>query len=162
MALKIKYHNSKRGRHPVDVEALRLKIYYNAPKGLNNEQLSTFLGIHVATFYYLINENSEFNEAIKHYKGVSAIEILDSFKKIAVGYTADEVVKELKKNEKGELEMVVTKVVTKHFKPDAQAGMFYLKNQMPEQFKDKTETVITPGIGMESIIFTAKRRESNE
>lgn len=161
MPLKITYHSSKRGRHPVDVDSLRLKIYYEAPKALNNEQLAVFLGIHVATFYDLIKENSYFNEAIKHYRGVSAIEVLDSFKKIAVGYTADEVTKELKREE-GVMKMVTTKIVTKHFKPDAQAGMFYLKNQMPEQFKDKTETVITPGAGIESITFTAKRRESDE
>ncbi|MES2138650.1 MAG: hypothetical protein V4511_03010 [Bacteroidota bacterium] len=162
MALKITYHNKSRGGRPkADTEGLVLKVYYEAPKALNNEQLATYLDIATSTFYDLINDCPEFSEAIKHYRRISPIEVLNSFKKLCVGYSVDEVQKELRKNNNtGEYEMIVTKITTKHFKPDAAASIFYLKNQMPEQFKDKTETVITPGVGMESITFTAKRRES--
>jgi len=162
MALKITYHSeSKVGRPKTDTEALVLKMYYEAPKALNNEQLAIYLDIATSTLYDLINDNLEFSEAIKHYRRISPIEVLNSFKKLCVGYSVDEVQKELRKdNTTGEYKMIVTKVVTKHFKPDAAASIFYLKNQMSEQFKDKTETVITPGVGMESITFTAKRRET--
>lgn len=161
MALKVTHTESNRGRPKLDMEALMLKVYNEAPKGLNNQQLADFLGIHIASFCDLKNEYVEFNEAIKYYTGVSTIEVLQSFKKLAVGYTAQEETRELKKDGK-EFKMMLTKTVTKHFQPSAVAGQFYLKNKMPEVFKDKTETVLTPGAGMESITFKAKRRETNE
>ncbi len=161
MAYKVTYIQSKVGRPKLDMEALMLKVYYEAPKALTNEQLAEYLGIAESTFYDTISNYAEFSEAIKHYRRISPIEVLNSFKKLAVGYSVDETTKELKKDGK-KMKMTVTKVVTKHFQPSAQAGMFYLKNQMSEEFKDKTETVITPGAGMESITFTAKRRESND
>lgn len=161
MALQVKIieQNPNLGRPPLNVEALILKIYYDAPKGLTNEQLAVFIGICHASYFKLKNENAEFLEATKHYFRVSPIEVLNSFKKICVGYEYDETHREMKKNPKTKLpEMVVTKVITKLVKPDGAAAFNYLKNQMPEEFKEKIETVLTPGVGMESITFTAKRR----
>lgn len=161
MALKVTHTETKMGRPKLDVEALILKVYYEAPKALNNEELAEFLGIHVASIYELIKDNSDFNEAIKHYRRISPIEVLNSFKKLAVGYSVDETTKELKKDGTTH-KMTITKIVTKHFPPNASAGQFYLKNQMPEHFKDKTETVHSVAGDMESITFTAKRREIND
>lgn len=160
MALSISLSNpTKRGRPTVDVEALILKIYYDAPKALSNEDLATFLGIHPATLYDLKNKNFEFSEALKHYKRISPIEVLNSFKKLAVGFTAEETEKELRRQKGGVYKMVLTKITTKHYAPNATAGIFYLKNQLSEEFKDKQETVLTPGDGLESVSFSLKRRE---
>lgn len=163
MALQIKVTEIPGSGRPLgsglDVEALILKIYYEAPKGLTQEKLATFLGICEASFYNYKKDNVDFLEAVKHYQRISPIEVLKSFKKICVGYEYDETHKELKKNPKTKVpEMVVTKVITKMVKPDGAAAFNYLKNQMSEEFKEKVETVITPGAGMESITFTAKRR----
>lgn len=160
MALKISYKVNKVGRPSVDVEALMLKIFYEAPKGLTNEKLADFLDIAHSTYFDLKAKNAEFSEAIKHYMRISPIEVLKSFKNIAVGYSFDETEKKLKKDKKtGEYKLTVTKIVTKHIAPNPTAGIFYLKNQMPEEFKDKIETVITPGADMESMTFSLKRRE---
>jgi hypothetical protein len=126
-----------KGRPPVDAQELILKLYYEAPKALTVKDLSAFLGI-------------------------SPIEVLNSFKKIAVGYEFDEVTQELKKNAKSKkMEMIVTKVVKKNIAPNATAAFHYLKNQLPEEFKDKVE-IETNFPGMESITFTAKRRDNGQ
>lgn len=131
---------SKTGRKPYDVEELMCKVMYEAPKALKDEDLAKFLGISVAMFYALKAKNMEFLEVIKHYKRVSPIEVLNSFKKIACGFTFDEKTLELKKDSKtGKSKLVVTKVVKKYIAPNAQAGIFYLKNQMQEEFKEKIE-----------------------
>jgi hypothetical protein len=160
MALKFEYKESNKGRPKIDVEALLLKIYYEAPKGLTNEALAEFLGIATSTYCDLKVNNSEFLEATKHYFRVSPIEVLNSLKKLCVGYSADEETKELKKHGK-ELKMVTTKVVTKHFQPNATAVTFYLKNQMPEEFKDKVETVHSVAGDMDNITIVIKGRDKD-
>lgn len=157
MALQITYRK-KTGRPKTDIEPLILKIYYDAPKGLEMQQLAKYLGIGSTTFFGLQKEFPKFKEAINHYKRISPVEVLHSFKKIAVGYTFDEITQELREIEEGKYEMVITKIVTKHIAPNVNACIFYLKNQMPEYFSDKTETVISGGTGIDAIIFSAKRR----
>ena len=151
----------KTGRKPIDVDELRVKIHYDAPKALNDEKLCKFLGISHDTFYKLKKNNPEFSESIKHYKNISPLEVLSSFKKIATGYTFDEVKRELKKNEKtGKYEMIATEIVTKHIVPNATAGIFYLKNKMPNEFKDKIEHDVSLNDNtLEHITFVIKGKE---
>lgn len=150
----LKREPSKRGRTPVDVDSLRVKIFYEAPKALNDAELAKFLNISEATYYNLKAKNLDFIEAIKHYRRISPIEVLQSFKKIAVGFTFDEETKELQKNSKtGKYEMVVTKSVKKYIAPSATAGFNYLKNQMPEEFRDRIETEHTFKNSLSNIVF---------
>lgn len=160
MAFKVTHTEPTKGRPKLDAEALMLKVYYEAPKALNNQQLADFLCIHIDSFCELQKNNSEFSEALKHYKRISPIEVLHSFKRLAVGYSADDVTKELKKEGK-EMKLVVTKIVTKHFQPNAAAATFYLKNQMPEEFKDKAEVVHSAGSDMENITIIIKGRDKS-
>jgi hypothetical protein len=154
----------KTGCIPFDVDELRMKII-NAPKGLNNDQLAAAIGISRATFYELKAKNPDFLDTTNFYYNITSLEVLKSLKKVAVGFSVDEEVKELKKNkDTGVMELVTTKVVTKHIPPNASAAQFYLKNRMPEHFKDKIETVITAGNQIENITLVIKGRnnESNE
>lgn len=158
MALQVQiFENIRPGRPRTDVEEMLCKVYYDAPRGLPMQDLAIFLGIGLSTFYDLQRDFVQFSEAIKFYRRVSPIEVLDSLKKLAVGFTAEEHTKELKKVGKHS-KLVLTKIHTKHFAPNAQAAMYYLNNQMPEHFKNKSETVITPGANMELMTFSLKRR----
>lgn len=130
-----------RGRIPVDVQELMVKIMYDAPKGMTDAELSKFLDISEATYYNLKAANVDFLEVIKHYKKISPLEVLQAFKKCAIGFHYDETTKELEKDKKtGKLKLVVTKVVRKHVVPNASACWNYLKSQMPDEFKEKIET----------------------
>ncbi len=151
---------AKTGRKPLDVDDLMVKICFDAPKGLNDKQLHTFLGISETKYFELKAGNKAFTESIKFYRKVSAVEVMQSFKKIAVGFDFDEVKKELRKDKAtGEYKLVTTEVVTKHIAPNATAGIFFLKNQMPDQFKDKIEQVHSFTGDMENITFVIKSRD---
>lgn len=148
------------GRPPIDAEALMVKIMYDAPKGLNHEQMAKYLGINRASYYDLKAKNSDFSDVIKHYMKVSPIEVLKAFKSIAVGFSYDEVKKELRKDKQsGDYKLVVTEVVTKHVAPNATAGIFYLKNQMPNEFRDKVETAHSFEGGMENVTIVIKGKD---
>lgn len=145
---------------PFDVDELRMKII-NAPKGLNNDQLSEAIGISRATFYELKAKNTDFLDTLNFYYNVTSLEVLKSLTKVAVGFSFDETVKELKKDkESGKMELVTTKVVTKNVAPNAQAAIFYLKNRMPDHFKEKIETVHTLGNQIENITLVIKGRNN--
>lgn len=61
------------------------------------------------------------------------MEALGSFFKRVTGYEYEEVTREPGADGK----LVVTKKVKKFIPPDVEAGKFWLKNRMPEDFKDK-------------------------
>lgn len=151
---------SRTGRLPVDVDALRIKIFKHAPKGLDDKQLCVFLGISRETFYRLKRTNSDFLDTLSFYDETATLEVLKSFKKVAVGFSFDETTQELKKNKKtGDLEMVTTKVVTKHVAPNASAAYNYLKNRAPEHFKDKIEAEHSFPSMLDHITFVIKGKE---
>lgn len=147
------------GRPAYDVDELRIKIHYKAPKGLNDRDLCKFLGISEATYYQLKANNSDFSETIKFYRDLSTLDVLKSFKNIACGYSYDEVKKELRKNAEGKYELKVTEVITKHVTPNATAGIFYLKNRDPEHFKDKIETTLNLDGVMDHVTFMIKGKD---
>lgn len=145
---------------PFDVDELRMKII-NAPKGLNNDQLSEAIGISRTTFYELKANNPDFSDTLNFYYNTTSLEVLKSLTKVAVGFSVDEETKELKKDkESGKMELVTTKVVTKNIAPNAQAAIFYLKNRMPDHFKDKIETVHSLAGNLENIQINIKGRNS--
>lgn len=152
--------STKVGKPALDPEELIVKIYFDVPKGLNNKQLAACLGISVSAHCELKAKSNEYNEAVKHYMNVSTVEVMQSFKKIAVGYTYDEVKQERRLNKQlGKYEMVTTEIVTKYVAPNPTAGIFWLKNKKPEEFKDRVETVHSAGDGLENIQIVIKGRD---
>lgn len=151
-----------RGRNGINEEDLVLKLYYDEdiPKGLNDLQLCAVIGISKTFFYECLQRNEDFKDAIKFYRGISHLEVLKAFKKTACGFNFDEVKQELRKNQKdGTYELKVTEIVTKHVPPNPTAGIFYLKNKMSNHFRDKIETMITPGEGLDNITFIIKGKD---
>ena len=105
-----------------------------ARDGLTNEQIAHNIGIRSKTLYEWINKFSVIGDALKRGKEVVDIEVENSLLKRALGYSYDEVTKEINK-ETGQL--VVTKVVTKQVIPDTTAMIYWLKNRKPKQWRDK-------------------------
>lgn len=109
-----------------------------ARNGYTDEDIAKKMGINVGTLYEWKKRFSEIDEALKKGKDVIDDEIEETLIKSAMGYSYDEVIKELRKNdETDEVELVVTRVVRKHQPPNVTALIFWLKNRRRESWRDK-------------------------
>lgn len=109
-----------------------------ARNGYTDEDIAKKMEINVGTLYEWKKRFSEIDEALKKGKDVIDDEIEETLIKSAMGYSYDEVIKELRKNdETDEAELVVTRVVRKHQPPNVTALIFWLKNRRRESWRDK-------------------------
>lgn len=128
---------------PAQVEML-------AKEGLNNKQIAKSLGIGEKTFYEWLEKYPQLSHSLKKYRGLADIEVENALYRNAVGYNY----KEQAVTNRGE---VVT--VQKYHSPNTTAQIFYLKNRMPDRYKDKVEHELTLAEDIGQMAFMIKRRE---
>lgn len=117
-----------------------LKVQGWARDGLSNEQIAHNIGITAKTLCEWQNRFCEFRNALKKGKEVVDREVENAMLKRALGYEYDEVTQEpVEDKETGEVQMRVTKRVTKQVAPDVTAQIFWLKNRKPNEFRDKRD-----------------------
>ena len=119
-----------------------LRLQGWARDGLTDEQIATNMGISAATLYNWKRDHLEILEALKEGKDVADRQVENALFKSALGYTFDEVTKELKDDE-----LVVTKVVHKEVQPNTTAQIFWLKNRKRAEWRDRVENAITGADG---------------
>ena len=105
-----------------------------ARNGLVDEQIAQNLGVATSTFYEYKKKFPELSEALKLNKEAADLEVENASFKSAVGYEYEEVTRELINGE-----LVVTKVVKKHMPPNVTAQIFWLKNRLPDKWRDRHE-----------------------
>ena len=111
-----------------------------ARDGLIDEQIAENMGIVPSTLYRWKNEHEEISEALKKGKEVVDRQVENALLKRALGYSYEEVTKEICENPAtGNLEMKITKKVKKEVVPDTTAQIFWLKNRRPDKWRDKHE-----------------------
>jgi transposase-like protein len=111
------------------------------------------LGISAQTFHNWVNDEryEDFAEAVRKGKEVVDAEIENKLLDNARGFTFWEETQELLEvidNNTGrrKKEMVTTKRVLKHIKPDTTAQIFWLKNRKPDVWRDKQHMEHSGGI----------------
>lgn len=115
-----------------------LKIEGWARNGLTDEQIAQNIGITRSTLSDWKNKFQDISDVLKKGKEVVDLQVENALLKRALGYSYEEITKELCKNiETGNPEMRVTKVVKKEIVPDTTAQIFWLKNRKPEVWRDK-------------------------
>ena len=115
-----------------------LKIEGWARDGLTDEQISRNMGIGTTTLYRWKDEFEEIRETLKRGKEVVDREVESALLKRALGYEYTETTREAVKDpDTGDVEMRVTKKVTKQVVPDTTAQIFWLKNRKPDEWRDK-------------------------
>ena len=119
-----------------------LRLQGWARDGLTDEQIATNMGISAATLYNWKRDHLDILEALKEGKDVADRQVENALFKSAMGYTFDEVTKELKDDE-----LVVTKVVHKEVQPNTTAQIFWLKNRKRAEWRDRVENAITGADG---------------
>lgn len=136
------------------------KVEQLAASGLNNKQIAEAICIGEKTFYEWMQRYPQFSHSIKKYRGVADIMVENALFKSAIGTEYDEIKKERKFNKKtGQFEVVVTEVINKYIPGNSTAQIFYLKNRMPDRYRDKVETAITLPQDISQLSFSLKRRE---
>lgn len=115
-----------------------LKIEGWARDGLTDEQIAQNMGIAYSTFRSWRDKFSAISAVLKRGKEVVDREVENALLKRALGYEYTETTREAVKNQdSGEIEMRVTKEVTKKVVPDTTAQIFWLKNRKPDKWRDK-------------------------
>ena len=101
------------------------------------------LGISEQTFNVYKHSHPELRESLKKNKQVVNITVENALYKRAIGYTIKEVVEErVPIYTDGAVtghEMVVTKITTKDVPPDTTSMIFFLKNRLPDIYRDRRE-----------------------
>lgn len=126
-----------------------LKIGAWARDGLTKEQIAHNIGISRSTFNEWCNKYPDISDTLKKDKAVADIQVENSLFKKAVGFTV-KCKKAIKvKNvtyrdgkrlkEEEHIEYADEDI---YVPPDTAAAIFYLKNRMPEKWKDKQEVKV--------------------
>lgn len=101
-------------------------------EGATIKEVAAKLGISYSGLKGYKRKYPELEAAFLENRDTADDEVLGAFHRRATGYEIKEVTKE-RINGK----LVVTKEVTKEVAPDVEAGKFWLKNRLPEEWKDK-------------------------
>lgn len=105
-----------------------------ARQGLTDEQIANNMGISVASLYNYKNAHLEILEALKKGKEVVDFEVENALLKRALGYTIT--INEQKIDKDGYVHDTKKDV---HIPGDTTAQIFWLKNRMTRQWRDKVE-----------------------
>lgn len=105
-----------------------------ARQGLTNEQIANNMGINVSTLYDYINKFNEISNALKKGKEVVDFEVENALLKRALGYTIT--INEQKVDKDGYVHDLKKDI---HIPGDTTAQIFWLKNRMTRQWRDKVE-----------------------
>ena len=140
-----------------------LKLEAWARDGLIDEQIAANIGISRETLYQWKNKYSDISDALKKGKEIVDIQVENALLKRALGYEYTEVTREVCENaETGEMELRVTKKVTKEVVPDTTAQIFWLKNRRPDKWRDKQDIEHSGGLSVRSVYENMSEEELME
>lgn len=114
--------------------------------GATDAEMAEFFKIGEATLNRWKHEHADFRESIKDGKIVADAEVADRLFKRATGYSHPDV---HISNYQGEI--TVTKI-TKHYPPDTVAGIFWLKNRRPLEWREKVDLQHSGSVDIEVTI----------
>ena len=134
-----------------------LQIGAWARNGLTDEDIAHNIGINVATIYDWKKKHPEISEALNINKAVADIIVENALFKKAVGCTVKETIKSTIKNPDGTVTETTTEK-TRELPPDTTAGIFWLKNRKPKDWRDKQEVELSGNVGMTEALKKARER----
>ena len=127
----------KRGR-PSKYNTINLEqVERIAGLGFDDVEIATILGISERTLN-VYKSKPEFLQSLKRGKALVDHDVTRNLFKRAIGFSYDEVTKELRKGK-----MCKTKVVTKDVVPDVTAQIFWLKNRRKDLWRERQEIDLT-------------------
>lgn len=117
-----------------------------AREGLTDEQLAGKMQINPATLYDWKKKYPKISEALKKGKEIVDIQVENALLKRALGYDYQE--EKIERSDKDGVKIVQT---LKHVPGDTTAQIFWLKNRLPDKYRDKLNPVPADGGGVQII-----------
>lgn len=118
-------------------------VYNYCLLGAIDDELATFLDVHVSTIHQWKLDYPDFSDAIKRGKEIADMKVAQALFHRATGYSHPDVdIKVI------EGEVVQTELV-KHYPPDATSIIFWLKNRQKDKWRDKQVTEHEGGVTVE-------------
>lgn len=114
-----------------------------ARNGLSKEQIAHNMGICRDTLNEWEKRFSDISDALKKGKEVVDLEVENALLKRALGYEYTE--QRIEVSEKHGKKVIQ---ITKHIAPDTTALIFWLKNRMPDKWRDKQQMEHSGGVGV--------------
>ena len=133
MTYKAKNHEPTNGDY-IDYKLVRTL----AKDGWTNREIADALDISVRTFYRKQAVDPKFKEAVKDWKLGANERAERSLHEQVCGYNYTELKEVLDADGK----VLETVRLTKHQPPNSTATVFFLKNRMPNEYRDRRETEI--------------------
>jgi len=110
-----------------------------ARQGCTNAQIAEALGYSATYFYEVIRLHPELAEALKESKQEVDLRVEGALYRRALGYTYEETREVVELDVKKNVPRVVRREkVTKTVLPDTTAQIFYLKNRLPDRWRDSS------------------------
>lgn len=104
-----------------------------AEKGFTDKEMATFFGVTEQTWNNWKKAHPSFFESLKDWKAVADNQVERSLFERATGYEHPE---EKIFQHNGE---IIRAETTRHYPPDTTAGIFWLKNRKPNEWRDKQD-----------------------
>ena len=127
------------------------QVYKLCLLGATDADIANFFDISEATLNNWKIEHPDFLESIKNGKVHADATVAESLYKRANGYEHEDV--DIKMYEG---EIIKTKLI-KHYPPDTTAGIFWLKNRRPKDWRDKQEVEHSGSMEVTGITIKVKK-----
>ena len=128
-----------------------------ARNGLTDEDIAKNIGISCSTRYDWKSKHPEISEALNINKAIADIVVENALYKKALGCTVKETIKSTIKNPDGTVtETTIEK--ERELPPDTTAGIFWLKNRKPKDWRDKQEVELSGNVGFTEALKKARER----
>lgn len=121
-----------------------------AALGATDREMAEFFGVAESTFYLWKNTHPDFSEALKVGKAPADARVEQSLYRRATGYSYDAT-----KIFQYEGQPVTVPYV-EHVPPDVTACIFWLKNRVPDEWRDKQEVEV--GVNLAEVIAARRAK----
>lgn len=137
--IKKKAGRPKEDTYKKYVEGKEEQIIEICTKGADNKSLAEFLGCGLTTVCNLKRDYPQFKELVSKGNKVADEAVVSALFKRAIGYDAEDTITEVKVSQDGSAQTTYVKKCKKHIPGDTTAMIFWLKNRMPDKWRDKQE-----------------------